>query len=160
MRRRSVRRAARVAPLVAVAWLGALPACSGSPFSRGNACLPAQPVAEPPVVAPGASLTLRSTGFDGCAGYAEPVEYVVVLGFQGRQPPTGLGVVTAAIDGTFSTTVAIPPDASPGPAGITITGSAWDECDDSSSCAGYGAQIFVAGRVVPSDDPGGSGTGP
>ncbi len=103
-------------------------------------CLPSRPTVEPNTVRAGGSVTVASTGFEGCGSYPAPRTYSMTLGTVGRQAPADLGNVAAAADGTFSATVMIPAGTSPGEAYIIFQGSAWDECkdtDNGASCAGY-----------------------
>lgn len=128
---------------------GTLVGCAGTPFGRGQRCLPAQPTATPATVPAGGEVTLASRGFGGCDTYAEPIDQLVILGTAGRMPPTPLATITAATDGSFSTTVTIPPDAPPGEGYLDVMGSRWDECDDSGSCVGYGTTILITSPVSP-----------
>jgi len=94
-------------------------------------------------------VTLSSVGFGGCDTYPDPVDYLVVFGTAGRQPPTPLATITAATDGSFSAVVTIPAETTPGEGYLNFSGSRWDECDDTSSCVGYSATILITGPAAP-----------
>ena len=63
--------------------------------------------------------------------------------FLGRADAVDLGDVDVARDGSFSTTVTVPRDASPGEAAIVASGSPYDDCPDDASCAGYSVDVLL-----------------
>ena len=123
----------------------------GDGFSGDADCHPELPTAAPAAVPAGGQLTIASTGFACDASYAEGKQYGVVLYSLGRTDPVHLGDVDVAPDGSFSATVTVPPDASPGESALSLSGSRYDEpCDDtggsegtSASCAGYDVGLTV-----------------
>ena len=75
------------------------------------------------------------------------MDYVVVLGTEGRQAPMPLGTVTAATDGSFSAVLTIPAETTPGEGQLEVRGSRWDDCDDTASCVGYGTTVVITDPV-------------
>ena len=135
--------------LAAVLLVAGLGAC-GDAVSGGD-CFPELPTVEPASVAAGAQLTVTSTGFACDARYDDGKQYGLELFSLGRADPVDLGDVDVAPDGSFSATVTVPADASPGESALSVSGSRYDEpCDDtggsgggSGSCAGYGVTVTV-----------------
>jgi hypothetical protein len=128
--------------LAAVLFVAGLCGC-GDGVSGGD-CLPELPTVEPAAVAAGAEVTVASTGFTCDARYDDERQYSLQMGFEGRAEPVDVGDVDVAADGSFTVTVTVPSTASPGSSVVSIRGSRYDEpCDDSSSCALYGASFVV-----------------
>ena len=116
----------------------------------GRGCLPQLPTVAPAAVAAGGQLTITSTGFTCDARYEDGQQYGLELFSLGRTDPIDLGDVDVAPDGSFSATVTVPADASPGESVLSVSGSAYDEpCDDTGGsgggggCAGYGVTVTV-----------------
>jgi hypothetical protein len=111
----------------------------------GTRCLPQLPTLRPAAVAAGAELTITSTGFTCGTRYDEGKQYALELSSVGRTDPIDLGDVDVAPDGSFSVTVTVPVEASPGESALVVAGSPYDEpCDDTNgSCAGYGTSLTV-----------------
>jgi hypothetical protein len=129
--------------LAVVLATGGLAGC-GNGLSGGD-CLPEPVTVQPAEVAAGAPLTVASTGFRACgARYDDGHQYELQLFSLGRRDPIDLGDVDVARDGSFTATVAVPADASPGESEIGVRGSPYDEpCEDGESCAGYGVRLIV-----------------
>jgi len=107
-------------------------------------CLPALPTAQPAAVAVGAQLTIASTGSACAARYDDGKEYSLELLSLGRTGSIDLGDVDVEPDGSFSVTLAVPSDASPGESAVSVHGSPYDDpCDDTASCASYGVSVVV-----------------
>jgi len=111
----------------------------------GEDCLPELPPVQPAEVVAGTQLTIASTGFSCDARYDdEEKRYPLELGSVGRAEPVDLGDVDVDPDGSFTTTVTVPVDASPGESHVSVSGSPYDEpCDDTGSCAGYTVSLTV-----------------
>ena len=135
-------RALRTLLAVALA-TGGLAGCGAD--AGGGACLPEPLIVRPAEVVAGASLTVASTGFRACgARYDDGHEYELQLSSLGRRDPIDLGDAAVAPDGSFTATVTVPADASPGESEIGVRGSPYDEpCGDGESCAGYGVRVTV-----------------
>jgi hypothetical protein len=61
----------------------------------------------------------------------------------GRRDAVGPGDVHVDLHGSFSATLTVPRDASPGEASLSVTGSPYDDCPDDASCAGYGMTVVL-----------------
>jgi hypothetical protein len=111
----------------------------------GGDCLPEPLTVQPAEVAVGAQLTLASAGFIACgARYDDGKEYQLQLAFVGRRDAIDLGDVDVARDGSFTATLTVPLDASPGESYLGVRGSPFDDpCDDGESCAGYSVAVTV-----------------
>jgi hypothetical protein len=111
----------------------------------GGDCFPELPTVRPAAVAVGAQLTIASTGFGCDARYDDGKQYGLRLSSDGRIDPIDLGDVDVAPDGSFSVTVTVPRNASPGESSLAVSGSPYDEpCQDTgSSCASYAASLTV-----------------
>jgi hypothetical protein len=110
----------------------------------GGDCYPELPTVQPAAVAVGAQLTIASTGFGCDARYDDGKHYDVRLSSLGRADPIDLGDVDVASDGSFSVTVTVPEDASPGESYVIATGSPFDgPCRDTGSCVTYGTNVTV-----------------
>ena len=117
----------------------------------GEDCYPELPTVQPASVPAGAQLTVTSTGSACDASYDDGKRYGLELSSLGRADPVDIGDVDVAPDGSFSATVTVPTDASPGESVLSVSGSRYDEpCDDtggsgggSGSCAGYGVTVTV-----------------
>ncbi|MEV8215056.1 hypothetical protein [Leifsonia sp. NPDC077715] len=106
-------------------------------------CLPAPLHARPAVVHPGETVVLSSGAASCDLGYARDRLYVVVL--QHRELSTPPLHVAVARDGRFETELTVPETFPRGDAVLNVTGSPYDECDDtgSHSCAGYWVPVVV-----------------
>jgi hypothetical protein len=128
--------------LASVLLVAGLSGC-GDGVSGGD-CFPELPTVEPAAVTAGAQLTISSTGFTCDARYDDERQYSLQMGFEGRAEPVDLEDVDVTTDGSFRVTLTVPSTASPGGSAVSIRGSRYDEpCDDSSSCALYGASFVV-----------------
>ena len=135
-------RARSLALAAALAAAAVLSGC-GDGVSGGD-CLPELPTAQPAEVVAGGRLTLASTGFTCDARYDEGKRYQLELASLGRVDPVDLGEVDVAPDGSFTATVTVPADASPGESAVSVSGSPYDEpCEDTGSCAGYTVSLTV-----------------
>ncbi len=120
-----------------------LAACAPG-FSSNSSCLPSPLKASPQNVAAGTTLAVVAPKFACSASYPTGKTYRLTLGLVGRGAPVDLGFFPVNSDGSFHAIVTIPRSASPGEAGISVTGSPFDNCNDTaSSCAGYGAQFTI-----------------
>jgi len=116
---------------------GGLVGCGpGEPL--GSRCLPDPLTVTPAEAAAGSTVTPASAGFSCAGDYDEGHGYDLSLYFAGRQEAVDLGSVPVDRDGSFSARLTLPADASPGEAGIAVSGSPYDECadDPGTSCAG------------------------
>jgi hypothetical protein len=113
-------------------------------------CLPEPMAISPGAAAPGLTVTVSSRG--GCTdGSISGAHYRISLGFAGRQPPVlDAGAVDPGPDGAFSTVVQVPANATPGDAYVSVTGSPFDSCSDSGSCAGYSVSFAI--QPFPASD--------
>lgn len=111
----------------------------------GDDCLPELPVVRPSEVVAGEQLTISSTGSACGARHDGGKRYGLQLLSLGRADPVDLGDVDVAPDGSFTATVSVPADASPGESAVSVSGSPYDEpCDDGeASCAGYDVSVTV-----------------
>ncbi len=92
-------------------------------------------------MAVGGEVTLSAPAAGCDLGYDDGTSYQITLG--GRDRSSDLGDVGVAADGSFRVTLRIPPEAPPGPAGLGVTGSPHDDCDDTACCTGYGVGITL-----------------
>lgn len=94
-------------------------------------------------------MTVSSPPFACRGSYPAGHRYTLVLGQVGRGAPLALGVFPVSRDGAFTAVVHIPRRASPGQSYVVVTGSLFDQCEDTNtvaaSCAGYGAPL----RILP-----------
>jgi|GEM_PF-6628531 len=106
-------------------------------------CLPASLHARPAVVHPGETVVLSSGAASCDLGYARDRLYTVVL--QRRELSTPPLHVAVARDGRFEAELTVPATFPRGDAVLNVTGSPYDECDDtgSHSCAGYWVPLVV-----------------
>lgn len=131
---------------------------AGSPAAESAACDPALVVDgvrvrgdAAPVVA-GAAVEIAAAPL--CGPASPDGRYTVVLVPRGSQPPTALAEVVSAADGSFATTVTLPASTPPGPARLSVTGSAAaSTClDDGCPGAGSSAEIDVL-PAEPTPEP-------
>ena len=120
-------------------------ACDGGAAPGASRCLPEPLSAEPARAVVGRALTVSSPAASCDLGYPPGHTYDLRLDLEGRADPVDLGPVAVAGDGSFATTVTVPPDAPPGAASVSVTGSPYDEpCDDGErSCAGYSVRVVL-----------------
>ena len=139
-----MRQLPRVArPVLAVVAILVLAACAPG-FSSNSSCLPSPLKASPQNVAAGTTLAVVAPTFACSASYPTGKTYRLTLGLVGRAGPVDLGSFPVNSDGSFHAIVTIPRSASPGEAGISVTGSSFDNCTDTaSSCAGYVADFTI-----------------
>ena len=139
-----MRQLPRVArPVLAVVAILVLAACAPG-FSSNSSCLPSPLKASPQNVAAGTTLAVVAPKFACSAAYPTGKTYRLTLGLVGRASPLDLGSFPVNSDGSFHAIVTIPRSASPGEAGISVTGSSFDNCTDTaSSCAGYVADFTI-----------------
>ena len=118
--------------------LAALP-LSVSACGRAKECLPSRLVVSPTSVRVGGAVVVSSGPFGCHASYPPGKTYVITLALVGRAAPKTLRTVPVNQNGSFRTVLTIPSDAPPGEAYLTVTGSAFDKCDDTpnASCVGY-----------------------
>ena len=71
-----------------------------------------------------------------CAGVRDGARYTLVLAPRGSQSTTVLAEVAPAADGSFSVRVTVPATTAPGPARLSVEGSAWEQrpCPDTADC--------------------------
>ena len=129
-------------PLAAVLVTAGLCGCGTGPF--GEDCLPEPLTVQPAEVAIGAELVVSAERFACDAHYDEGEQYSLEMAFVSRADPIDLADVDVERDGSFTSTVTVPPAASPGESYVTVHGSPYDEpCDDGASCAGYSVRFVV-----------------
>jgi hypothetical protein len=137
--------------LLMTAWGCALAvgACGGSSSPRRSACLPSPLHIDPARVKAGGTVTVSSRPFACRGDYPAGHRYTLALAQLGRAAPLHLGIFPVSRDGAFTAVVHIPQRASPGQSYIDVTGSPFDDCEDTNgvaaSCAGYDAPL----RVLP-----------
>ncbi|WP_431220912.1 hypothetical protein [Leifsonia xyli] len=137
----AVSAAALGAAVLAVVLVGQ--AQSAGLIAPASVCFPAQLEAAPAVAHPGQDVTLSSGAADCDLGYDPGHTYAVTL--QHRETRTAPMRVVVATDGSFRVTVAVPATFPRGQAVVIVTGSPYDECDDtpSASCVGYSIPLAV-----------------
>lgn len=125
----------------------ATPAQTGPTPDSTVGCLPEPPILSSTSVQAGQSLTVVGPANE-CGAARAGTTYTIVLGQVGRAAPAILGVVNGHQDGSYTASVTIPADASPGEAYIIVEPSTTemscrDVRDQSASCAGLMARITV-----------------
>lgn len=116
----------------------------------GSRCLPSPLRLSAVSMQPGKALTVSSDAFACGASYRAGKTYTLTLGQVGRGSPLKLGVAPVRRDGAFKARLRIPARASPGEAYIVVHGSAFDQCNDTSSgsCAGYDVRLHVLAAIT------------
>lgn len=125
----------------------AVSACGGPGSVRRTACLPSPLHVRPAQVKAGGTATVSSPRFACRCSYPAGHRYTLVLGQVGRGAPLSLGMFPVSRDGAFMAVVHIPRRASPGQSYVDVTGSPFDQCEDTdgvaTSCAGYSAPLRI-----------------
>jgi hypothetical protein len=144
-----VRRASAIAAgaIAAVVLAGGVSGCGAAPAER---CLPAPLTASPTTVAPGGTVTVSSPAVDCDLGYGSGRTHSIAV--TSDAPLTDGGVAftrgdefVVGADGAFRREIVVPADIAPGPASVSVQGSAIDDCDDGEySCAAYQVPITVS----------------
>lgn len=104
-------------------------------------CFPAPLRVDPPGAQPGSAVTVESGAAACSLGYPPGHRYTITL--QHRDvvaPPLRVAV---APDGRFRATIDIPATFPSGDAVIRVTGSPYDDCDDTASCVGYSVPLTI-----------------
>jgi hypothetical protein len=129
--------------LLVAATIG-LSACSSS-VPGGSPCLPEPLHVDPSRVIAGTAVTVTSDSFKCHGSYPAGKKYHLTLGFVGNASLMDLGSYPVNTDGSFHSSVTIPPNASPGEARIIVGGSTFDECTGSGNppCLGYVVQLEI-----------------
>lgn len=71
----------------------------------------------------------------------------IYIGFApGRREALGAGTVQPSADGSFETTITVPPTAQPGGVFLTVGGWYDDLCRDGGSCASYAVPFAIQAR--------------
>ncbi|WP_435094495.1 hypothetical protein [Clavibacter michiganensis] len=142
-----LRRAAALGA-AAVVLAGGLSGCGAL---RSDRCLPAPLSASPATVAPGGTVTVSSPAVDCDLGYGSGRTHTIAIKSDAPLPDGGVASLRGegfevGADGAFHRDVVVPEDIAPGPASISVRGSAIDDCDDGEgSCAAYQVPITVTG---------------
>ncbi|WP_435080351.1 hypothetical protein [Clavibacter michiganensis] len=142
-----LRRAAALGA-AAVVLAGVLSGCGAL---RSDRCLPAPLSASPATVAPGGTVTVSSPAVDCDLGYGSGRTHTIAVKSDAPLPGGGVASLRGegfevGADGAFRRDVVVPGDIAPGPASISVRGSAIDDCDDGEgSCASYQVPITVTG---------------
>ncbi len=124
------------AVLMGAIWCG----CS----SAGPRCYPAQAVVSPRSASAGATVRLSSRGFLACKAHLpRGTRYAIDLYPLSTRQRTPLGVTSVATDGTFSTTVTIPPGTPPGAAMLLLDSDALVALCDADICPEYSSERFA-----------------
>lgn len=145
--RARIRRAAALASAAALL-AGGLAGCGAL---RSDPCLPAPLTASPATVAPGGTVTVSSPAVDCDLGYGSGRTYSIAVRSDAPLPDGGVAAganeeFVVRADGAFRRDVVVPDDIAPGPASISVRGSAIDDCaDGESSCAAHQVPITVSG---------------
>lgn len=121
--------------------VGPLTSCEG-PENHAR-CLPAAVQVNKEAVHAGRRLVVRAGPFTCGASYPSGKTYTLTLYQRGDDPPVPLGSAAVRPDGSFRTTIRIPRATTPGAVSIAVGGSAFDQCDDTGSCVGYGVTVRV-----------------
>ena len=122
--------------IIGVGWCG----CS----SVGPKCYPARPVVKPPIASAGATVRLSSAGFLACkAHFPAGTRYTIDLYPLSSRRRIPLGTTSVARNGTFSTTVTIPPGTAPGRAMLLLDSDAIGALCDAAACAEYSSDTFT-----------------
>lgn len=126
-----------------VALLLCLTGCGPAVTVPGSVCLPAPLRVSPVPAAAGDSLVVSSGPADCDLGYGPHQTYRVKLVAPHVSSPSVS--VEPASDGHFSVELPVPAGFPRGDAFVVVTGSPFDQCDDTmtGSCAGYAATIRI-----------------
>lgn len=98
---------------------------------------------QPASAAPGSKVKVTSTS--GCVDEARSRKRLpIYLGFApGRREALQAGTVRPSADGSFDTTITVPPTAQPGDVFLTVGGWYDDLCRDGGSCASYAVPFTI-----------------
>lgn len=127
--------------LVGVAVFAAIATTPSGRLEAQQRCFPAPVRVEPATAHPGSALTVNSDAADCDLGYARGHTYSVVV--RHRDTVTDPVRTEVRTDGVFRTTIDLPADFPAGDAVVIVTGSPYDDCDDTGSCVGYSALLTV-----------------
>ncbi|MCI0155371.1 hypothetical protein KNO15_01500 [Leifsonia shinshuensis] len=135
------------------AWAGAvtlilvsaslLTGCGGVGEVAIQDCLPRPLRLTPASAAPGDTITVASGPADCDLGYHDGTTYTMRIVLPHHQSPDT--IVPVGVDGRFTARLTIPPEFPTGDAWVTVDGSPFDRCGDSSagSCVGYTARLTI-----------------
>lgn len=104
-------------------------------------CFPEPLKATPASVAAGGAVTISSAAARCDLGYPDGHTYSIVLWHRGIHSESSS--VRVAPDGAFGTELTVPADFPHGEAFVVVSGSTYDDCADTGSCAGYSTTITV-----------------
>lgn len=130
----------RLAAVAAAAAFGLFPLLLAG-CASGPQCLPASLHVNPSTVAAGQTVTLSAPAATCDLGYAPGHSYS--LSIQTHGTVLKLPDVAVRTDGSFSAVITVPVTAPKGAAEVVVTGSPFDNCDDTGSCAGYGIPLTI-----------------
>ncbi len=125
-----------------------------------RSCLPQVPEARPSSARAGEAVAVSSAGL----GYDRRLPAGTIYRVSAERAGAGgveLATVPVAQDGRFQVTVRIPPGTGPGRLYLEISGSLYDDCEDTtSSCVGYGVLLTVLPPPTGAAAPGSPGPAP
>lgn len=130
----------RAAAILVVAAIGSLPLTLTGCTSRPQ-CLPAPLRVNPSSATAGQQVTLSAAPAACDLGYEASHTYTLALQIHGTV--TKLRAVPVHADGSFTAVLTVPAATPAGTAEIVVTGSPFDHCDDTASCAAYATTLHI-----------------